>query len=448
MFSLKLYPKNISTDESSSSNHLIKVLLVLWLVTLPFGAKVGALSLGFLSIYPNFILTIILTGVLAKSVLKWNKISLLIIAFFGLWLLVALFWGFLNERNANWKFDIRSLFMQFLYVFICIASFYELKRPTFLEIFRKGTGFILIVILLFGIFEYLTGIHFQGTFTDKLYNIPEVTALFYAPSFVYDNPNDYVQHYLLISILFIVLNRASVFNNWIALLLGIIGFFFADISGGRIGSVIAGMIILTSVLVIFIDLFKRKANFNLGVIILGFVFTALLFLNNKVDLGPKYLGEPWDLQERFADRFVEDTTAAPDYLNSSKVRMNLMLNGFQFVKESPILGIGPGQFRERHANKMVLHPTDTVIGPHNYPLELISQYGVFGWGVLFMLFSLFILLVKNFMKEKGGLWFVLLLPVFGLASIISSGFLYLDINHLFIGLVFTLVLTVPKLKSA
>ena len=52
------------------------------------------------------------------------------------------------------------------------------------------------------------------------------------------------------------------------------------------------------------------------------------------------------------------------------------------------------------------------------------------------------------MKEKGGLWFVLLLPVFGLASIISSGFLYLDINHLFIGLVFTLVLTVPKLKSA
>ena len=78
MFSLKLYPKNISTDESSSSNHLIKVLLVLWLVTLPFGAKVGALSLGFLSIYPNFILTIILTGVLAKSVLKWNKISLLI----------------------------------------------------------------------------------------------------------------------------------------------------------------------------------------------------------------------------------------------------------------------------------------------------------------------------------------------------------------------------------
>jgi O-antigen ligase len=129
---------------------------------------------------------------------------------------------------------------------------------------------------------------------------------------------------------------------------------------------------------------------------------------------------------------IKDTITPP--LDSYTVRKNLMINGYKIAKSHPILGCGPGQFKYNLKKFESKYPIDNNYSPHNYAIELISQFGIIG-AVLYLI--PFVLLVYLFIILKHrNILFVLSIIYYYILSLIPSSFLYLDINWVFIGIIF------------
>jgi O-antigen ligase len=125
---------------------------------------------------------------------------------------------------------------------------------------------------------------------------------------------------------------------------------------------------------------------------------------------------------------------------ATNLRKNLILNGIDFIKEKPFLGLGPGGYSLKCKEKEVRHFVNSHTSAHNFPIEVISEFGVFGW--LYFVFLLFIL-VQLFKKREfidfrlrnSFLYFVIALP---LLWMMPSAFLYLNIHWLFLPLLIIL----------
>ena len=72
---------------------------------------------------------------------------------------------------------------------------------------------IYFLILGFAVFEYFTGIHFVGDFTQELINNPTGTYV-YSPTFLFDNPNNLVTNIVLLSTIILLLQKPK-FNFWL-----------------------------------------------------------------------------------------------------------------------------------------------------------------------------------------------------------------------------------------
>jgi O-antigen ligase len=120
---------------------------------------------------------------------------------------------------------------------------------------------------------------------------------------------------------------------------------------------------------------------------------------------------------------LEDTTIKK--LDSFTLRKNLVLNGITYFKKSPLMGIGPGQFRFKLSRNQSFYPIDKNSSPHNYLIEMISQYGVLG-GIIFLIpITLF---VSKIIKRKWSFLYAMLVFLYYLEGVMPSSFLYLDIN--------------------
>ena len=82
---------------------------------------------------------------------------------------------------------------------------------------------------------------------------------------------------------------------------------------------------------------------------------------------------------------------------SFNIRKNLILNGLSFIKEKPVLGLGPGGYEQRCLSNKKKYFVASQVSPHNFPIEIISKYGIFGW--LYFLF-LGALVYKLFFRRK------------------------------------------------
>lgn len=185
------------------SNRLVnnvRILLLTWLLTLPFGSNLFQFSLGFLTIYPNLILTLALFPFALVTIKKWRGFELLLVIFLFIWTITEIFIVGKSEVSKEAVFDIRSLLMQFLYATTLIGVFKFVGKEGFYKILITGLRCFLFILLLTGIIEFLTGIHFAGNKTADLLNLP-VGNIFYAPMFIYDNPNDYLTYLIFIFLL-------------------------------------------------------------------------------------------------------------------------------------------------------------------------------------------------------------------------------------------------------
>jgi len=429
-------------------------LFLAWLLSIPIGNKIASFSIGFMTIYPNLILSLILFPIAIATFKKW---SILLKSFSGvliLLILYSIFWSIFNSSNYSWLIDIRSLVLHFMYATILLGLFYSLGKELFLKLLSHGVLFYLLLLILTGIAEYYTGIHLKGSYTDALDLLGGASKISYSPLYIYDNANTYLVYLNLLSFIhFSILKlRGKEVNLWFFISLFLLVFLFSDSADSKISMFVS--IISLSVLLISIALKSNmKIKKYIGFVLIGFAFISLVIMNSNLYWGPKYSPveekvnkETIIIHEGDTDNkglvYDENYQLFLPKLSSTTVRKNLIYNGFDMIKSHPFIGVGPGQFRVKHENKEVKYETETVINPHNYIIELIAQYGIIGWSYFLFLGVVFILQINKCAKTKQNYWILFLIPVYLTFSISPSSFLVLDINWFFVSLivVFTQIL--------
>jgi O-antigen ligase len=126
---------------------------------------------------------------------------------------------------------------------------------------------------------------------------------------------------------------------------------------------------------------------------------------------------------------------------SANLRKNLILNGIDFIKSAPIIGIGPGGFARKIKHNEHKYYVHTHTSPHNFPIELISQFGIFGWLYLTFLILVVAKLLQLWRKMNSNqkVALVILLASMPLLWMMPSAFLYLNIHCLFLPLLLILL---------
>lgn len=158
----------------------------------------------------------------------------------------------------------------------------------------------------------------------------------------------------------------------------------------------------------------------------------MVFVSVTADVA-KRLKEGKEVEVRKHCPVQNNTVAA---LSSDKVRLNLILNGIDFLQESNYLGLGAGGFREYNIQKKGKRPIGNVLGAHNFVIEIIVQFGIFVFLIGFGLFAyIFWRLIKAFVQKrwtpKHMLVLMLLLCVL-ITGNNNSTYLSLPINWLIV----------------
>lgn len=453
----------------SLSSSLVYRLFIALLIFLPFGASLFAFSIGFMTLYPFLIILLFLVayswvneyGQYKKLFYSFPPLVRYYIAFLALWMLYSVIYGFFGVSKEDFLIDIRSVGLFLLTSWAVIYARYKLAGRWYatLQIFFTAFYFFLVIV---GLFEIITGIHFAGAFTKKLEEIP-IGNITYSPVFIYDNPNNYATYLTLTGALSVLFHNFKERNTLLVIFVVLFNYLIYYIISGRIGFII----FFFSCLWLFFYLgykmrYKehvRKIMMYIGVLLVFFII-ALWIL-------PKYYGPIWR-KEPEKELFVTKKPGLPvnesstlielkylPYLNkdtldfrftSTKIRIALIANAWEYIKESKGLGIGPGQFRYLHKIGHKKYYTKTNISPHNWPLELLSQYGLLIFILYITLWGWIVGILLQKIRSDAILssFALLAILIFFLCSLFPSGFLILDINWFFTGVMAVVVSDIQR----
>lgn len=457
---------------STKGNQVIRFLFLGWLLTLPFGAKILSVSIGFMSIYPNLLFSLALVPFAIPTFRKWSLFNKLIAFFLIAWFLIAFVQLKMNSFNRSGLFDIRSLGMQCVFCLALFSSYYQLGKEEFQRIVIIGLRSFLVLLLVFGVFEYYTGIHFAGATTAEFPSMV-IGNNFYAPLFTFDNPNDYLLYTLMFFVLLNLFDRSFRSNSLLGILVLVVLFVFAQNADSKFARIAIGFLMM---LELFSFVASKRKNSSLKTA-WPYIVTACLFIllvaSNALFYGPKYANskqyrlnaiEVLDIKgSQFELTKVKDTLtqqeqlALMDYLDSLNtrspevavnLRKNLILNGIDMMKENPILGIGPGEYHNRLVQGKHKHFIHNHVSPHNFPIEIISQYGIVGWMYLLIVLGLFLMIVKSLKEHlRNNPWIIALFAVLPIFWMMPSAYLYLDIHWMFLPIV-VIFLDINSFKKA
>lgn len=444
-------------DQYLSEGFLTKLLL-LWFITIPFGSKIVALSLGAFTVYPNLLLTGLLFPLVLLRFKSWGLFQKLFMGLLALWLARSALFVVSNGLTSDAIFDIRSILLYMSFAGI-IFSASTIGSDGMKSVMIRGIKIILGIILAFGIFEFVTGHHFVGHYTEQLLH-QSINNNFFAPTFVFDNSNDYLVYAFLLFVIWTQLDEELKRNFWKKMAILFVLLVFAFYASAR------GFILLASLWVIgeFVGqlITHRKKLLtlrNIGWFGLIAALSGLLLVRNDIQKGPAYdwkngqyvlngihvmvdndtnfrLIRALDTVPDARRQQLLDAFYARDYSGptSNDLRKNLVLNGVDMIKSNLLLGVGPGQYRARSRSGEVPNDVGSLNSPHNYFIEVSSQYGLAGIFYFLFIFGLGlrVLFLKINWLQKLGLGCVF--AVYFLTSMIPSSFLYLDVNWLFLPL--------------
>ena len=449
---------------------LTTILFISWLLTLPFGSNLLGISLGPLTIYPNLILTLILAPLGILSFKKWSKLEISILGFLFIWLLFAIFQGQENGFLREEIFDIRSLIMQFFVAVVLVGTYHSLGKHQFLKFTIIGFRCFLFTLLVAGILEFLTGIHFAGTKTQELLDLP-VGNNFYAPMFIYDNQNDYLAYLIFIFLVLNLFDEKLRNNNYLQLLFSLVIFVFANYTDSNFAKILSFAIIVLQLLILIYRQIQKKKVFDFLSYFVAFVLLAITVFTNSLFFGPKYENsanyrlngvqivnqekgkmEVIEAKEKLSESEQSQVIAYLDSVNSKSpegsvnLRKNLILNGIDFIKTAPVFGLGPGGFAlkiKRNEHKHFIH---THTSSHNFPIEIISEFGVFAWIYFAIILIVLVAISKlhKFISSVHKIALLQLLIALPFLWMMPSAYLYLTIHWLFLPLLLIQLLLIQE----
>jgi hypothetical protein len=460
--------KNIDFSEKKKQGILI--LLLVWFVTLPLRNSIFTFSLFGIEIYPNFIFTFLLFTTLVPSIKYFSKIQKAILLFLVGWVCLAVLYMLFNGISIEAIFDIHSLVMQFMFAFILFGVLTIFGWDEFKRIIRDGLRFYLILLLVFGFIEFFSLFHIVGSNVSKLVEYP-LSSTFFAPFFIYDNNNDYCAYFLLL------IGFLYLFDDWlqqrtgIVLLLVFILFFFSRFAQSRLSEYLSYVYFIVLIIIQFKSVLTKKISVRGIFYITSFIFLlSSIFLFNSFFNGSAYLNTPESVINRLIVINQEmDTIVAykdlplakknklikafsnqklDDDSRSNGIRVNLLKNGIDMIKKDPVFGAGPGSFRINHKENRFVYPTDTVSNPHNFVIEIVSQFGIFGWAYFgILIFILFRAFKKKFVPSNRKALLILLMILYPFIGLIPSSFLYINLHWLFLPLIVCFVFSSKEIMD-
>ena len=394
----------------------VNFLFLSWMLTLPFGSKLAGLSLGFFTIYPSLIFSGLLFLLLPFSFKMWGKFEKTFSVFLLFWLIYGICLGGLYGLHANAIFDIRHLFLQLIFSVSIFNVFHLLDRQTFLKSMLLGLWAFLIMLIGFGFFEFFTGIHFESYKTNEMLSLA-VGNSFYAPMFIYENQNTFLVYIIFIYLLLFLFDERLKKNTYMQFLIVLVIYFFTAFADSNFSKIICFMLFCFSASRELYNSFNAKSLKKHLFVTVSFLCLMVTFFSNEIFLGPKYENsknyrinelsvinktengsyEVSKVKEKLSQKEQNKLINDLDSINknnpkkSFNIRKNLILNGLDFIKEKPFIGLGPGGYEQRCLLNKNNYFVASQVSPHNLPIEIISKYGCFGW-FYFLFLGILILL--------------------------------------------------------
>jgi hypothetical protein len=299
--------------------------------------------------------------------------------------------------------------------------------------------------------------------------------------FIFGNPNDYILNCILIFCILLFIDKKFT-EDFLKNIFCLIALFVLSIyAKARIGEL---MILILFILVVYKNVFRLKFIIKYKYFIILFITCLLLLLSNIIlikeggtgefnmfshfnntvknkiqtkktiinkigkvsKIENKYLVPKIKIKDsvltegsllftnykNYNVKKVEESSVNEIKDESLKIRIKLIQNGIFLIKTHPIFGVGPGQFQEFNKLKKVPNDIGENCSPHNYFIELISNYAILA--IAFFIF-IFILLIRLFIyKIQNRYWLIVTFLLFCLASVVPSAFTYQPINWFFMSL--------------
>ena len=452
--------------QNPQTQHGAAFLFLLWWFTMPFQSKLLGVSLGPLTIYPNLILSLLLAPSVLFSFRKMHKYSLFLLLFLGGWFFFGLLFGVFSGWSSAAFFDVRNLLLQLLFGIVLVGMYGFLGKEKFLTQTKLGLKAMLAVFLMVGLVEFLTGIHVAGDKTQELITLP-VGNNFYAPMFIFDNQNTYLTYLIGTNLLLIILDPTWRTNKLLLVICWLLIYLFAVYGDSNFAKWIVYLNIVFIGSQYLVDYYSKKTTWIFLLLGSMIFFT---FFQNKLFLGPLFENSAdyrinaltmlskdtmgyqiFPAREKLSKKEQKDIILFMDSVHknnpekSVNVRKQMILLGVQMLKEKPVIGFGPGgYFTESVKRKDEFH-MGTQRSAHNFPLEIISQYGIIGWFYFaFFGFICFSMIRKSgaIISKENTLFYIVLISL-SLLWLMPSSFLLIEIHRLILPL-FVLVLVSRK----
>jgi len=458
----------------------VRLVFLGWLLSLPFGSNlflfdIGSLSTGYFTLYPSLIFAFMLVIITPWIYKYWGLMEKICVAFLSLWLASSFLYQSPTNISENALFDIRTLIIQLVYLIACVNSYHALKGTDFKTTLVIGLRVFLFVLLIFGIFEFSTGIHFESLKTTEMTKLI-IGNHFNAPMFLYGNQNNYLVYIIFIFLFLALFDKQTQKNNYLLLLISVIILVFAIYADSNFAKIICQCL---AVFFTFFILKEKHPSSYFSHYLPYFIGTILVLITTLVNplfFGPKYqnsaqyrLNEISLIEKDSNDQILNvvkareklspkdqaqliiylDSVRTKNPSNSTNIRKNLILNGLDFIKIKPIFGLGPGGYEDKMLEKKHRYYVNNQLSPHNFPIEIISKYGVFGWSYFFLLIWLLIRLFRNTStrKEYPNKNLILLIATLPLLWLMPASYLFLDTHKLLLPFILLLLLDEQNLTK-
>lgn len=331
-----------------------------------FGAALFPINLGAFTLFPYRIFLLLLWGLFLLRVFIQGKLILpqsgirLYMSFFAIWMAYAM----ISLGWATAKGDaIRHIVFLFMGVsLLFFVTYYFRNLNDFIKLYWIWFGVFCVLVIL-GFWEHLTGQHLpvSGFFGETR------ARFMYRPTGVFKNPNDYAT-FLSLSTPF-ALGLVRYARSRLAKLTGIgtvfAAFYLIVITGSRAN--ILAVLLAVAFLLLFLSKLKQKVK-------VAFISAIFLIIALMIMPGP--------IQE-FSSKVVTEVGSIADQAKleygSIAVRVNLVKNALEFLYSTAGFGVGAGNAEYWMAN-YARHNTFGILNPHNWWLEILTNYGVFIFG--------------------------------------------------------------------
>lgn len=352
-------------------------LIFLIPVTAALGSYLFPLKLGIVTLY-GFRIMVFLVAILSPIFLiriEWLKsiVSRLFITLGSLWIS----WGTLSILWApDWHRAILDV-LHVIFGYAVVFSLLNLRAYTSrgLLVLSKGWLGAFMVTMVVAIWEIISGRHLPSSFTEQT---PYYAQLGVVAS-TFGNPNNYGAFLVLAFpfMLLLYLWETRFYFRILYFAFLILWPFLIMLSASRLALIGFGVEVLTFG-VLYLLSFRRIPSSL--VVYIFFLALAGIFLDPEFRLYEK----------------IYNIYSEIDSGGSIVVRVNLALNALWMIYKTSGRGVGAGGFEIIHEQGSVPYWTDGIINPHNFWLEILSEYGI----IIFLLFVtcyfvLFYLSLKN-----------------------------------------------------